>query len=165
MLTNLTGIRNRKKRFCESKHYALFECGLTDECHRTFRQRAAERTEHWSVIFWLGGRNGRVGVSHERGRDRPAFQHHVRLHAEKSRIPNTEIGKLSNFNRADIRGNALSDRRVDRVFRHITPRPKIIVVAFLLSEPSELFLHFIGGLSIPGYHLATSAPPPACRRT
>src|SRR5713101_8091675 len=104
MLADLTRVRDRKKLFCKSKLLTLFQNGLADECNRAFRHAAAERAEHWPVIFRLRIRNGSVGVSHDCGGDRPAFQHHVRLDAEKGWMPDTEIGKLSDFNRADIIG-------------------------------------------------------------
>src|SRR5262249_1178606 len=119
---------------------------LTDERDRAFRHTAAERAKHPTVILWLRVRNGTVGVSHDRGGDHTALQHHVRLHAEKCWAPNTEIGKFPDLDRADIIGNTLSDRRIDRVFRNIAARPEIVVVPFLLRQAPELFLHFIGRL-------------------
>src|SRR5260221_11102484 len=157
MLADFARVRDRKQLFCKSEHLALFECGLADECNRAFRQGAAERAEHRPVIFRLRARNGSVGVSNDCGGDRAAFQHHGRLHAEKGGIPDRQIGKLSDFDRADISGNALSYRGIDRVFRDIAARPEIVAVAFLLSQPPELFLHFIGGLPGTGYHFANAA--------
>src|SRR4029077_11020267 len=109
-LPDLARVLDGEKLLCESKPLTLRQRGLADECNRAFRQRAAERTEHWPIIFRLRGRNGSVRVSHDRGGDRAAFQHHVGFHAEKRRLPDTEIGKLSDFNRADVTGNALSYR-------------------------------------------------------
>ena len=146
MLADLARVRDSKKLFCKSKHLAFFKPGLADERNRAFRQAAAEGTEHWPVIFRLGARNGRIRVAHNCGGDHAALQHDVRLHAEKGWIPDTEISKLPDFNRADISGNALCYRGIDRVFRDIAPYPEIVVVAFVFRQPSELFLHFICGL-------------------
>src|SRR5260370_19454355 len=106
MLADLTRVRDRKKLFCKSKLLTLFQSGLADECNRALRHAAAERAEHWPVIFRLRIRNGSVGVSHDCGGDRPAFQHPVRLYAEKGWMPDTKVGKLSYFNLAGISRNA-----------------------------------------------------------
>src|SRR5437868_14683071 len=62
----------------------------------------AVRTEHRPVIFRLWCRDGSVRVAHDCRCDRAALQNHVWLYAEEHRIPDTEVGKLSNFNGADV---------------------------------------------------------------
>src|SRR5262249_31838282 len=56
-----------------------------------------------------------------------------------------------------ISGNALSYRRIDRVFRDVAPGSEIVVVALLLIKSPELFSHFIGGLPCADYHFANAA--------
>src|SRR5229473_3405135 len=145
-LADLAGVPDGKKLFRKSKLLPLLYESLADECDGAFCHTAAKRTKHRTVILWLWVRNRTVGVSHDCGSNDAALQHHVRLHTEKGRVPNTEIGEFPDFDRADIIGNALSDRGIDRVFRDITPRPEIVVVTLLFRQPPELFLHFIGRL-------------------
>src|SRR5262249_10628890 len=114
-------------------------------------------TKHWTVILRLRVRNGTVGIPHNRRSDDAGLQHQVWLHAEKGWVPNREIGKLPDLDRADIIGNALSDRGIDRVFRDIAPRPEIVVITLLLRQPSELFLHFIGSLPSTDDHFTDAA--------
>src|SRR5262249_12080504 len=115
MLADFARVRDGKKLFCKSRRLTLFQQGLADECDRAFRQRAAERAEHWPIIFRLGSGNRSVGVSHDGGGDRPALEHHIRLHAKKSWIPDANIGELSDFDLADISRNSLCDGRIDRL--------------------------------------------------
>src|SRR5262249_56923055 len=115
VLDDLSRVHDGKKFFCESKPLTLCQRNVTNEGHRAFRQGAAERTKHRAVILRLRVWNGSVRVSHDGGGNRAAFQHHVGFHAEKRRLPDTEIGELSNFDRADISGYALSYRGIDRV--------------------------------------------------
>src|SRR5262245_60831870 len=115
MLVDFASVRDGKKLFCQSKRLTLLQQGLADEYNRAFRQGAAERAEHWPIIFRLGSGNRSVRVSHDSSRDRPALERHVRLHAEKSWIPDADISELSDFDRADISRNALRYGRIDRV--------------------------------------------------
>src|SRR5580704_9494682 len=164
MLADFARVHDWQKFLCKSKGHALFQNGLADERNRAFYHAAAKRAEHWPVIFRLGVRNGSVWVTHDCSGDHAAFQHHGRLYAEEGWIPDTEIGKLSRFNRADIRRNALGNRGIDRVFRDIASRPEIVVVAFLLSQPTELFPHFIGSLPRTNYDFANAAHGLTIRR-
>jgi hypothetical protein len=61
-------------------------------------------------------------VSHHRACDEPAFDHHLRLHAEEHGLPQDQIGHLADLGGADLVSNAVSDRRTDRVFGDITRR-------------------------------------------
>src|SRR5262245_37896220 len=156
MLADFARVRDGKRRFYKSSRGPLFQRGLADECNGALRQGATKRAEHRPIIFRLWVGNGSVGISHDRGRDRAALQNHGRLHAKKGRIPDAEIGKLSNFNRADISGDAVSYRGIDRVFGDITTRPEIVVVALLLSRSPELLFHFVGALPCTDYHFANA---------
>src|SRR5262249_4424984 len=118
-LADVAGVRDRKKLFCKSKLLTFLHESLADERDRAFCHTAAERTKHRTVILWLRVRNGTVGVSHDCGGNDAALQHHVRLYAKKRRAPNTEISKFPDLDRADIIGNALSDRGIDGVFRDV----------------------------------------------
>src|SRR5262249_40849790 len=84
--------------------------------------------------------------------------------AEKGWSPNAEIGKLPDLNRTDISGNTLGYRGIDRVFCDIAPGSEIVIVAFFLSQPPELFLHLVCSLPCTNYHLANAAHGLAIRR-
>src|SRR5580700_3769112 len=164
MLADFARVHDWQKFLCKSKGHALFQNSLADERNRAFYHAAAKRAEHWPIIFRLGVRNGSVRVTHNCCSDHAAFQHHGRLYAEECWIPHAEIGKLSGFNRANISRNTLGNRGIDRVFRDIAPGPEIVVVAYLLCQPAELFPHFIGGLPCTKNHFAYASHGLTIRR-
>src|SRR5262249_52682278 len=86
-----------------------------------------------------------------------ALQHQGRLHSKEGGVPNDEIRKLSNFYRAYVIRNPLSDCGIDRIFRNVSTGSEIVVVAFFLGAPPELLLHFVGGLPSPNNHLSYAA--------
>ena len=128
--------------FATPRMSPFLEKRLADKRHGAFRQRASERAEHRPVVFGLRCRNGGVGVSHDCSRNRAALQHHVGLHSEKGRIPDTNVGKLSNFNRTDISRNALGDRGIDRVFRDISSSSEVVVLALFLRLDVRIVFSF-----------------------
>src|SRR5215468_9495907 len=75
---------------------------------------------------------------------------------KKGRIPDDNVCKLSELDRADVCRNALRYRRVDRVFRDVTPSSEIIIFAALFGQSSKLLSHFIGSLPRADDHLANA---------
>src|SRR5580692_2434744 len=102
MLADLACIEDRKKRFCYADSVFSFKKRLANKSDRALSQRTTECTEHWTVICGLRSRNRGVGFSHYCGCDRAAFQNHVGLHTKECRVPDTNIGELSNFNGAYV---------------------------------------------------------------
>ena len=123
MLADLAGVRDRKKLFRKPEFAGRFKRRSTDKRRRAFGDRTSICTEHGPVVFGLRRWNGPVGISHDRGRDRTAFQDHLGLYAEERRIPDAEIRPLSGFNRPNLIRNALRDGRVYRVLSDIAPHP------------------------------------------
>src|ERR1700746_3705317 len=107
MLADLAGVRDWKKLFRKPEFAGRFKRRSTHKGRRAFGHRAPIWAEHGAVVFGLRSGNGTVGISHDRRRDRTAFQDHVGLYAEERRIPDAEIRELSAFNRPDITRNAL----------------------------------------------------------
>src|SRR5258708_3440478 len=130
---------------------------MTDKCHGACRHGTAERPEHRPVVLRLRGRNRSVGISHDGCRDHAAFQDHVRLYGEKGRIRYGEMSKLSDFNRTDIGGDALSYHGVDRVCGAAWPGSEIICLALLLGQSPKLFFHFVSSLPRTNDHFAYAA--------
>src|SRR6266850_7782688 len=126
MLADVARVRNGEKLLCDLRQSTLGERGLAHERNRAGRQAAPEGAEHGPVILRLWGRNGRIRVTHDCGGYGAAFQHHVGLHAEERGAPDTQVSELAIFNRADIPGDAVSDRWVDRVFCNVAPCPEIV---------------------------------------
>src|SRR6266478_8614125 len=156
-LADLARVGDRKEFLCKAKRSRFLEQRLAHKCHGAFRQRATERTEHRPVVFGLRRRNGGVRISHDGSRNCAALKYHAGFHPEKGWIPDTNIGKLSKFNRTDICRNTLSYRGIDRVFRYISSSPEVVVLALFLCQVSELFLHFVPGLPGSGNHLSYTA--------
>src|SRR5262249_10941171 len=117
MLGDLASIGDRKNSFCKAKGSATFQPVPADERHCAFGRRAAEPAEHWPLIFGLRSWYGSVGVSYNGGCDGTALQHDVGSPPKEGRIPDAKIRQLSDLNRPNVVGNALSYRGVDCVFR------------------------------------------------
>ncbi len=112
----------------------------------------------------LRRRDRGVRIAHRRRGDHAADQHHVRLHAEEGRRPHDEIGALADLDRADLAGEAMRDRRVDRVFGDIALGAEIVVVARFLGQAAALHLHLVRGLPGADRHFADAAHRLAVRR-
>ena len=97
--------------------------------HERGLQGAAEGAEHRPVMHRLRRRDRGVGVAHQRRGNRAGLQHQVRLDPEKRRRPQHEIGELADLDRADMLGQPMRQRRVDRVFRDVALDPEIVVDA------------------------------------
>ena len=110
----------------QRSHLRIVQCRLRNECHRRF-QPAAESAEHRPVMHGLRCRNRGIGIAHRRGGDKSAFDNQRRLHAEKGRLPQHQIGELADFNRADGVRDAVRERRIDRVLGDVALDAKIVV--------------------------------------
>src|SRR5262249_11887550 len=126
------------------------------ERDRTLGPAASERTKHGPVVLRLRRRYGGIRIAHDRGRDRAALEHHIGLHTEERGIPDTQISHLSHLNRADIGGDTLRNRRIDRVLREVTASSEVVVLTRLLRQAPELFFHLICGLPGTDDHFADS---------
>ncbi|MPL94808.1 hypothetical protein SDC9_40966 [bioreactor metagenome] len=118
---------------------------LGDEGGAACRQRLAEGAEHRPGIEGLR-RDRAVRVAHLRRDDHAAHQHHLGLGAEEGRVPQHEVRTLADLDRADMSGDAMGDRRVDRVFRDVAADAEVVVGAGFLGQPPALLLHLVGGL-------------------
>ena len=89
--------------------------------------------------------------------DHAGHQHHFRLHPEKGRVPQHQIGAFAGFDAADFMRDTVGDGRVDRVFRNIAADAEIIVLAGFFGQATALFFHLVGGLPCTDQHLAHAA--------
>ena len=71
-------------------------------------------------------------------------------------MPQHKIGKLADLDRSDLVRDAVRNRRIDRVFRHVTPDAEIIVVALLAWETPALLPHLVRRLPGARDHFAHS---------
>src|SRR5262249_13681122 len=133
----------------EGRQFAPLERRPTYERKGTFGRCATKGTKHGPVEFGLGSRNRRIGVAHERGGYHAAFEHDLRLYAEECGAPDTEVGELSNLDRADVGRNSVSNRGIDGVFSYVASRPEIVVFAPLGGKAPKLLLHLVGSLPRP----------------
>ncbi len=105
----------------------------------------AEGGEHRAVVDGLRGGDRGVGVTHRRGGDGTAEQHHFGFDAKKRRVPQHQIGAFADFDRADFVGNAMRDGRVDGVFGDVAADAHV-VVAVVAQQFAALDFHLMRGL-------------------
>ncbi len=126
------------------------------EVHRGRRGRGGRRPEHRPRQHRLRRRNGRVGVAHRGPRDHAALDHRVRSDPEEGRLPQHQVGKLADLDRADLVVEAVRDRRADGVFRDVAAGPVVVRCAVAL-ECAAAALHHVRGLPGAHHHLADAA--------
>ncbi len=61
-------------------------------------------------------------------------------------------------------GDAVGDRRIDRILGDVAADPQVVVVARFLGQAAPLFLHLVRGLPSADDHLADPAHGLAVRR-
>ncbi len=81
----------------------------------------------------LRRRDRGVGIAHRGHGDGAGLEHEIRLHAEEHRFPQHEVGDLARGDGADLRRDAMGERRIDGVFRDVALHAQIVVVADLFG--------------------------------
>src|SRR6202011_6109454 len=122
------------------RHFVI-ERAPGNECHRNASGRRSESAEHRTHLDWLRRGNGRVGVAHLCPCDEASFDDELRLYAEKCRPPKDEVRELPLLDRSDLVRDAVSDRRIDRVFGDVSADAQIVVRSLLVRERPALIAH------------------------
>ena len=88
---------------------------------------------------------------------RPPLRTRNGLDAEIRRLVEHEVGQLAPLDAADVLGDAVGDRRVDRVLGDIALDALVVVARAVAGQRAELHLHLVGGLPGPDDGLADPA--------
>ena len=75
--------------------------------------------------LWCG--NGRIGVTHGGHGNKSTFQNDGGFDTKESRLPNDQVGPFTHFDTAHFMANAVSDCRVDGVFRDIAFGAEVVM--------------------------------------
>jgi hypothetical protein len=82
--------------------------------------------KHWLHMHWLGRRNTGIGITHLCPGNHATFEHQIWFNPKECRMPETEIGKFTHFDRTNMIRNAMGDRWVDCIFSNITLSAEIV---------------------------------------
>jgi hypothetical protein len=147
-LPNSTAALNSNNGFAESEFVrSLFlKRHLRQEREAGCCGRPTKRVKHGTIQNRLGCGNGSVRITHQAPGDEAAFDNHLWFHAKERWSPRYQIGQLSWFDRADVLGYSVRDRRIDRVLGHIAFDTVVIIPLGVLGERAALDSHLMSRL-------------------
>ena len=125
--------------------------------HGAVDQRAAVGAEHRPRHHRLRRGDRRIAVAHHRARDEAAFDDQLGLDAEERRLPEHEVRHLADRDRANVRGDAVRDRRIDRVLRDVAAHAQVVMARLVARQRTTLTLHLVRGLPRAADHFADAA--------
>src|SRR5258707_1314785 len=97
--------------------------------------------KHRPIEHWLRSWYRSISVAHHTPGYEATFDDYLGLDPKECRLPQDEIGELACFNRADVSGNAMRDRGIDRVFGNVAFHAKVVVAARIPRPGASLHLY------------------------
>ena len=128
----------------------IFKRNFRHKSQTRFCQCLAISPKHRAINNRLGCWNRSIWVAHTCSDNHPAFDNHFGFCAKQCGFPQHQICPFTDLNRTHMFRNAVRNRRINRVFRHVAFYSEIIVVlAFIFGQCAALHFHFMRCLPRP----------------
>lgn len=114
--------------------------------------------EHRSHDDGFDGGDTGVWIAHLGPGNHAALEHVRRLDAERSRVPDDQVGQLAHFDGAEQVAHALRQRRVNRVLAHVPLDAEVVGArAGVFGQEAPLHFVFVRRVPCPEDHFAAPA--------